>query len=183
MESKAHMHLGHSSLRASPIHSIQHFAKKPRSPNFGKPIPNRFTKTKFWETDTEPFFWDQILGNQYRTVFLKSNLRKPIPNRFSNTKFFKTETGTHKKWQKSQKQEVSKPKCHSLHLTFCNQDKQCNVGVQPDTKYRWKDFEVYWHHTPGSPVRRASKLQIKKRSPIRRVFRALWLFFWYHSCR
>ena len=120
MESKAHMHLGHSSLRASPIHSIQHFAKKPRSPNFGKPIPNRFTETKFWETITEPFSWDQILGNQYRTVFLKSNLRKPIPNRFSNTKFFKTETGTHKKWQKSQKQEVSKPKCHSLHLTFCN---------------------------------------------------------------
>ena len=84
-------------------------------PNFPKPKPRLFSKTKFFRN---------------RDFFQKPNFLKPKPRLFPRPNFSETKTETFfprpnfpkpklkpsKNWQKFQNREVSKPKCQSLAI-------------------------------------------------------------------
>ena len=87
-------------------------------PNFPKPRPRLFSKTKFFrnrdffsetkfsETETETFFRVQIFFKpKPRLFFPKPNFPKPKPK-------------PSKIWQKFRNREISKPKCQSLLLRY-----------------------------------------------------------------
>ena len=71
-------------------------------PNFPKPKPKHFSKTKFSETETDTFY-------------PRPNFLKPKPILFSDTKFSKTETKT---LQKLTKVSRPRPKLRLLNIFY-----------------------------------------------------------------
>ena len=82
-------------------------------PNF--PKQNLFSETKFSETETETFFWHQLLRNRNRDFFSETKFSETKTETFFRNQILRDRNrNPSKNWQKSRNREVSKPKCQFL---------------------------------------------------------------------